>query len=496
MEQKLAPETQKPVVIYVRVSTEEQKEGFSIAAQLELLLDYAKKNDFKVVRVFEESQSAKVSGRLQFTKMLKYLDSHRDVNTILVEKTDRLYRNFKDYATIDDKGYELHLVKENEVLCKNSTSHQMLVHGLKVLLAKNFIDNLREETRKGRKKKAEEGYFNGPAPYGYVKVNKNESIIVPEQAEYLKRAFTLASEGMSLRDISAKLRMDGYIYRPKTPICSHGHLYHILQNPSYCGKIIFEDRLFDAKHEPIISQELFDKVQEQLQRQTNGNQFIFQSLIKCDRCGATITAEMKKGRYIYYHCTGGRSRRCRQKEIQVHEQTLFNQILKQIKRVKISPSIMKYIVLTVNKEMKDIQFIDTSVREELTAEKEQLQKFLDAMYMDKLAGKVPEHLFEQKEKEFSTRLKEIDETLAGASSSLSGVDEEACLKLLERINNLDQLFKYGGFTAQRNIVQMMFKEIYLKGRLITCTFKEPFNYFIQPEQQDGKSLLEMAEERP
>lgn len=149
----------KPVILYVRVSSDEQREGFSIPAQIELLVNYAKKNSMRIVRIFEESMSAKDSGRIEFNKMLKYLKTHPEVNTILVEKTDRLYRNFKDYALIDDNKYEIHLVKENEVLSKDSTSHQKLVHGLKVLLAKNFIDNLREETYKGRKKKAEEGYI-------------------------------------------------------------------------------------------------------------------------------------------------------------------------------------------------------------------------------------------------------------------------------------------------------------------------------------------------
>ena len=147
----------KLCVMYVRVSSDDQRDGFSIPAQIELLVDYARAHDMHIVRVFEESMSAKASGRIEFNRMLKYLKNHPEVRSILVEKTDRLYRNFKDYATLDDSKYEIHLVKENEVLSKDSTSHQKLIHGLKVLLAKNFIDNLREETRKGRKKKAEEG---------------------------------------------------------------------------------------------------------------------------------------------------------------------------------------------------------------------------------------------------------------------------------------------------------------------------------------------------
>ena len=85
--------------------------------------------------------------------MLSFLKKHKDVKIILCEKTDRLYRNFNDYVEVGETDYDLYFVKEGTIINRNSSSHEKLVHGLKVLLAKNFIDNLREETQKGRKKK-------------------------------------------------------------------------------------------------------------------------------------------------------------------------------------------------------------------------------------------------------------------------------------------------------------------------------------------------------
>lgn len=164
-------------VIYARVSSDEQqKEGFSIPAQIELLENYAKKNNIEVVKVYEESQTAKQAGRIKFSEMLNFLNDSKDVNTILVEKTDRLYRNFKDYVLIDENKFEIHLVKENEIIGQKATSHQKFVHGIKVLMAKNFIDNLSEETKKGRLKKVKEGYFIGQVPYGYKKLDPRTTI--------------------------------------------------------------------------------------------------------------------------------------------------------------------------------------------------------------------------------------------------------------------------------------------------------------------------------
>ena len=90
--------TQK-CVIYARVSSKEQeREGYSIPAQLKFLNEYANQNGFIVAKEFVDNETAKKSGRTNFGEMIKYLRKHTTIKTILVEKTDRLYRNFKDYV--------------------------------------------------------------------------------------------------------------------------------------------------------------------------------------------------------------------------------------------------------------------------------------------------------------------------------------------------------------------------------------------------------------
>ena len=78
-----------------------------------------------------------------------------------VEKTDRLYRNFKDDATLDPKdwGIDIHMVKEDEILRPDSKSHQQFVHGIKALVARNYSQNLGEETIKGMTEKARTGMY-------------------------------------------------------------------------------------------------------------------------------------------------------------------------------------------------------------------------------------------------------------------------------------------------------------------------------------------------
>ncbi|OPY99227.1 hypothetical protein A5906_26215 [Bradyrhizobium sacchari] len=101
-------------------------------------------------------------------------DEQRLEQAILVEKTDRLYRNFRDWVTLDELDIELHLVKEGAVISDESKSSEKFVHAIKVVMAKNYIDNLSEEARKGMAEKARQGYWPTSAPAGYLNTRNSE----------------------------------------------------------------------------------------------------------------------------------------------------------------------------------------------------------------------------------------------------------------------------------------------------------------------------------
>src|SRR5437016_2894114 len=93
----------RQAVIYARVSSKEQeKEGFSIPAQLKLLNEYAAAQGLMIAREYVDVETAKQTGRAGFGEMVAYLKGHSAVRVLLVEKTDRLYRNLKDWVTVDD----------------------------------------------------------------------------------------------------------------------------------------------------------------------------------------------------------------------------------------------------------------------------------------------------------------------------------------------------------------------------------------------------------
>jgi DNA invertase Pin-like site-specific DNA recombinase len=103
----------RQAVLYARVSSKDQeREGFSIPAQLKFLREYAQSHEFNVLREFVDVETAKTTGRKQFGEMVRFLSNHKTCRIVLVEKTDRLYRNFRDCVTLEDLDVEIHLPKE------------------------------------------------------------------------------------------------------------------------------------------------------------------------------------------------------------------------------------------------------------------------------------------------------------------------------------------------------------------------------------------------
>src|SRR6266478_639508 len=186
---------------YARVSSREQeREGYSIPAQRKLLDEYGRTRGFSIKREFVDIESAKNPGRKEFTNMLRLLETDSACRIVLVEKTDRLYRNRTDALAfetlIEKRGIEIHLVKEGRVIGKESRSQDKFMHDIHVAVAKHYVENLKEEVKKGMREKAEEGIYPGRAPFGYRNNSVTRSIDVhPQKVIVLRRIFDLYATG-------------------------------------------------------------------------------------------------------------------------------------------------------------------------------------------------------------------------------------------------------------------------------------------------------------
>lgn len=304
-------------VSYARVSSKEQeKEGYSIPAQQKLLGGYAKANQITIAREFVDVETAKQTGRPNFEQMMRYIKDHPSIRIVLAEKTDRLYRNLKDWVTMDELDIEIHFAKEGVVISRDSKSSEKFVHGIKVLMAKNYIDNLSEEARKGQLEKAEQGIWPTKAPMGYRNVTdpNGKKIIEPDPkyAGMIARLFGWYATGtLSLKEAAAKAKEVGLVYRRSGGALPTSSIYAILRTRLYTGDFMWHGRRYQGQHQPLITRELWERVQGILSsrnaskagRKTK-HDFAFTGLISCGHCGCAMIGELKKRRYVYYHCTG------------------------------------------------------------------------------------------------------------------------------------------------------------------------------------------------
>ncbi len=471
-------------VLYARVSSKEQeKEGFSIPAQIDLLNKYARKKNIKIIKEFVEAESAKEAGRTKFNEMIKYIKKNKNISAILVEKTDRLYRNSEDPIYIFSLGIDIHFVKENKILNKTSNSNDLFIHDINIALARRFINNLSEETKKGVQRKIEEGYFNAKPPYGYKKIDKKISVIDINAANFVKRAFELyAKADISLKNLRKILYEEGYIYRTNYPKISVGQLEAMLKNEEYMGFIRHHGKLYEGKHQPIISNRLFNQVQLAFKKDNKPKTqkdriFLYSGLIKCEECGRAITSEIKRNKFIYYHCTGNYGK-CKNKKNYVREEIIDEQIKQGLEKVVIDDSLSDYLNKILEESYKDLNIITKEkhnyIKKEISQIKTRQDKLL-GLYID---GDINKEIWNEKNKQYTEQIIELEKQI----SSYKGSNFDYINKgknIIELAKCAYRLYHKQNTEEKRKMLKILFSNTTLNGRNLSYEYNMPFSFFVK-----------------
>lgn len=484
-------------ISYLRVSSKKQEqEGFSIPAQRKLLLDFAKAHGFSVVKEFEDDETAKSAGRENFGLMVEYIKQHKDIAAILVEKTDRLYRNFKDYVTVDELGVTVYLVKENEIVGKQASSHQKFIHGIKVLMAKNYIDNLSEEVTKGQTEKAESGIYPGSRlPLGY-KMSNDDDKIVPVVDELNKdlpiKMFEYYATGLySLDSLIQKVKDDGLLRFDLMP--KHTRLtrmtkstaHRTLRNPFYYGDFYWNDKLHHGTHTPLIDKDLWDKVQELLNQSKVKDEpkpkygampFAFKGLLVCGECGRTVTAEKhtkKSGKeFIYYHCTKFGSN-CKQKAV---NETLLDEHIASSLGVlsKMQQDTVEYVADGLKQSLYFKRATVDRTRQKMEAEKAKLQNRLSVLYEDRLDRVISEDFYTQRFNEYSEKIKDLDTQIS--KYTYADIDYyQFGVKTLELAKRAAELYENAKPDEKSELLHFLLLNSPLTDQTPQFTYRKPFD---------------------
>lgn len=182
----------------------------------------------------------------------------------------------------------------------------------------------------------------------------------------------------------------------------------MLKNPFYLGQFYWEDTLYKGTQEPLIDRSLFEQAQAVFaghnRPKYRKNDFPFGGILTCAHDGCTVTAEMKKGKYTYYHCTGFRGK-CGLPYFR--EEELGNRLGQVLKDIHIPDAVLKKLVEALNSDSGKCEQARDEQRDRLKERLADVQRRIDQAYTDKLDGKIPEDFWERKSAEWRKEEVEI-----------------------------------------------------------------------------------------
>ena len=381
--------------IYCRKSSEaEDRQVLSIESQTRELEQLAVKLNLPVAEVLTESMSAKAPGRPVFNQMMQRLYSGEAVG-IICWKLDRLARNAVDGGSIiwAIKQHGIKVMTPAQSYAREDDN--IILMYIEFGMAQKYVDDLSKNVKRGLKTKIENGWHPGVAPVGYLNhtnklTGENTLIKDPERFPHIRHMWDLMLTGLytPTRILDLANNEWGFRTRPTRKMggkpLRRSAIYQIFSKPFYYGWFEYpkgSGQHYHGKHEPMITEAEYDRVQVLLGR--NGNprpqshlEFAFTGLIHCGECKRMVTAEEKHQvmcgncrfkfayrkrnvcprcktpiekmlnplflNYSYYHCSKSNRPSCLQKSIS--RQALEKQIDAFLARIQISEKFKEWAI--------------------------------------------------------------------------------------------------------------------------------------------------------
>ena len=304
-----------------------------------------KRENLKVVERFGgtgkgESHTAFKRGRPIFNLVMQKIEAGK-ANGLLVWHANRVARNAFDggwVITAMDEGKLLE-VKTPSRTYRNTPDDKFFLQ-LEFGIAKKSSDDSSVAVKRGLKTKVQMGWYPSRAPLGYLNTvtkekGDNQIINDPERFDVVRQMWDLMLTGNYTPPQILKIANKEWKFKTRTTkrfvgkSLSRSGIYRLFTNPFYYGWYKYAGELYKGKHEAMITEDEFDRVQKLLGREgrprAKEHRFAFTGLMKCGNCGAMITAEEKIKRqkngnvhhYIYYHCTKRKDENCPEKMIEL-----------------------------------------------------------------------------------------------------------------------------------------------------------------------------------
>lgn len=462
------------VVIWARVSSREQREGYSIDAQLRACRDTARKNGWKILREFSIAESARRGAdRTAFNEMYQWLRKNarrQKINAVLSHKLDRICRNMRDAVRMqeleDERGVKLSFV-ENHF---GPGAAGALSFNVMAAVAQYYSDNLRSEVIKGLDERSRQGWHTGLAPFGYQNQNSNREEPVqphPERSKTVIRIFELFSSGQyTFKSLASVLASEGHEFRPSQPRFGRTALSYILGNRFYIGEVKRRDQYFPGRHRPLVDRVTFEQCQDILHgrnRRTGSPDHPYAGgLFRCEFCGALITGEkirrkLKGGGvrvHQYYRCANN-ERSDDHPQVRWKEADLEQAIVDDLSRLRIDdPEQRDWFREALTAAFSDLTEHSHRQRGQLRKRRSELQTMQARLLNAYLAGSIEESVFRDKTSELKRDVEAVEQSLAGVDEP-SGDVAETALVLFDWCQHAAEMWSRSKIPLRREILSAL-----------------------------------------
>lgn len=482
-------------ILFARVSTKEQAvDGYSLDSQRKLLEDYSAQNGMFISKRFivPESASGKQE-RKEFNEMLEYLYANSDVKILLVEKVDRASRNLRDNLLLDDwlnadEERQIHFVKQNMVMHKNSKSGEKFMWDIHMAVARQYSNNLSEETKKGMTEKAEQNWYPGNHKRGYKTVGDTGQKLwamddsPTSEAPYIKKAFELYDTGrFTLLSLTKHLVKEGWKTGTGKPIAK-STVHKVLRDCFYCGEFKWNRKHYKhGNHEPLVSKELFQRVQDRIEKKLVGKAkkhvFLLAGMIECEECGRSVCGEVQKGHH-YFRCTRYNTK-CTQRGY-TREEKLEEQIVGHLSRLKITNErLAEWLKKALKESHADEVKYHNSALADLTSRLARTQQRVDTLYDEKIDGNITPDFYSKKFTQYTEELDEITASIERhKNANVSYVElGSAIIDLTQRAEGLYR--EKATPEQKRKLLNIVFKKLLLKDKVLTPEFNPAFKFIFE-----------------
>jgi len=494
------------VVAWTRVSSREQREGYSLDAQLRAIRDKAQKEGWKVVKEFSVAESAKrEADRAEFRNMLAWVRQNvkrENLKGIAFHKLDRGARNMRDAVRLQELEDECGvkpLFVDNQF---GQGAAGQFSFNIMAAVAEFYSPNLRSEVLKGMNEKVEQGWYPARAPYGYLNdtPDRNEPIKPhPERSRIVQRIFELYAQGnLSFEALADKLLGEGCAHYPGAPRFYRTTLSSILNNSFYTGLIVWHGRVFQGKHKPIVDRDTFRICQDILKgknrRRGNSNLPLAGGILRCRYCGQAITGELIRKRikdgsireHIYYRC-GNDVQGPDHPTVRWRADSLETAIAAQLNALKLpTPEITDWFRAALRAALADEGRFNREKQAALQKRQAELQARRDRLLDVFLGGAIEKDVYESKAAEIRRDLDGVTRQLTEEFTVNTDFVEMA-----EKVFNLTQkaadTWLGSNSVIRRELLDVLSLNRGLTNTSLVVTWNKPFDALAeQPKTENGR----------